>query len=123
MGKTILVVDDAAVIRLMLRKILVEGGYEVAGEAATGKEAIRKYNLLKPDLVFMDITMPEMNGLTALKEIKTIDPHARVVICSAMGQKQLIQEAVEAGALSFMVKPFEAEKVLEVVSKTLAVTI
>jgi two-component system chemotaxis response regulator CheY len=123
MGKTILVVDDAAVIRLMLRKILVEGGYEVSGEAATGKEAVRKYNLLRPDLVLMDITMPEMNGLTALKEIKAIDPHARVVICSAMGQKQLIQEAVEAGALSFMVKPFEAEKVLEVVSKTLAVSI
>ncbi|MCL6592163.1 MAG: response regulator [Firmicutes bacterium] len=123
MGNTILVVDDAAVIRLMLRKILSEGGYEVTGEAATGKEAVQKYNLLKPDLVIMDITMPEMNGLAALKEIKATDPHARVVICSAMGQKQLVQEAVEAGALSFMVKPFDPERVLEVVAKTLTVSI
>jgi two-component system chemotaxis response regulator CheY len=120
MGKTILVVDDAAVIRLMLRKILTEGGYEVVGEAATGKEAIRKYSLLNPDLVIMDITMPEMNGLAALREIKAADPRARVIICSAMGQKQLVQEAVEAGAINYMLKPFEAEKVLEVVARCLA---
>lgn len=119
MGKRILVVDDAAVMRLMLNKILTAGGYEIAGEAATGADAMRKYQDLKPDLVTMDITMPEVSGISALKNIRKFDPNAKVIICSAMGQKTLINEAMQAGAIDFIIKPFEDNQVLEAVRRIL----
>ncbi len=117
MAKKILLVDDANIIKLMLRKILVEGGYEIAGEASTGEEAVRKYTELKPDLVTMDITMNGMGGINALKAIREIDPNAKVIMCSAMGQKYLIVEAIKAGAVNFIMKPFEPDKVLEAVDR------
>ncbi len=119
MGNRILLVDDAMIIRMILRKILTEAGFEIAGEASNGTEAIRKYQELRPDLVTMDITMPEMGGIKALKSIREIDPEAKVIICSAMGQKSLIIEAMEAGAVNFLAKPFDEEKVVETVRKTL----
>ncbi len=115
MAKKILLVDDANIIRLMLRKILVEGGYEIAGEASTGEEAVKKYTELHPDLVTMDITMNGMGGINALKAIRELDPNARVIMCSAMGQKYLVVEAIKAGAVNFIMKPFEPDKVLEAV--------
>ncbi len=117
MAKKILLVDDANIIRLMLRKILIEGGYEIAGEASTGEEAVKKYTELHPDLVTMDITMHGMGGINALKVIRGIDPNAKVIMCSAMGQKYLVMEAVKAGAANFIMKPFEADKVLEAVER------
>lgn len=120
MAKRIMLVDDANIIRLMLRKILVEGGYEIAGEASTGEEAIKKYSELKPDLVTMDITMNGMGGISALKAIRQIDSNAKVIMCSAMGQKYLIMEAIKAGAANFIMKPFESDRVLEAVEKALA---
>ena len=120
MGKKVLVADDATVIRVMLKNILAEAGYEVVGEAANGVEAVSKYKELHPDLVTMDITMPEMDGINALRNIRTDDPNARVVMCSAMGQKNLVLEAIQAGAKNFIVKPFDRDKVLEVVAKVLA---
>lgn len=117
MAKKILLVDDANIIKLMLRKILVEGGYEIAGEASTGEEAVKKYTELRPDLVTMDITMHGMGGINALKQIRAIDPNAKVIMCSAMGQKYLIMEAVKAGAVNFIMKPFEPDKVLEAVAR------
>ncbi len=119
MGNRILIVDDAMIIRMILRKILTEAGFEIAGEASNGAEAIRKYQELRPDLVTMDITMPEMGGIKALKAIREFDPNAKVIICSAMGQKSLIIEAMEAGAVNFLAKPFDEEKVVETVRKTL----
>ena len=120
MGKRILIADDAAFIRLMLTKILTEAGYEIAGEASTGTEAVRRYRDLKPDLVTMDITMPDMNGISALKAIKQLDPGAKVLMCTAMGQKSLVAEAIEAGAAGFMIKPFDDEKVVEMVRMALS---
>lgn len=122
MAKKILLVDDANIIRLMLRKILVEGGYEVAGEASTGEEAIKKYTELHPDLVTMDITMNGMGGINALKAIRELDPNAKVIMCSAMGQKYLVMEAVKAGAANFIMKPFEPDKVLEAVERAFTET-
>jgi two-component system chemotaxis response regulator CheY len=119
MGKRILVVDDAAVMRFMLTKILTAGGYEVVGESATGADAVKKYKVLKPDLVTMDITMPELSGINALKAIRGFDPEANVIICSAMGQKMLISEAMQAGAIDFIIKPFEDYQVLEAVKRIL----
>ncbi len=119
MRNRILLVDDAMIIRMILRKILTEAGFEIAGEASNGAESIRKYQELKPDLVTMDITMPEMGGIKALKAIREFDPNAKVIICSAMGQKSLIIEAMEAGAANFIAKPFDEDKVVETVRKTL----
>ena len=119
MKKRILVVDDAAVIRLMLTKILESDDYEVVGDASNGTEAVEKYKELKPDLVTMDITMPDMDGIQAVKEIKKIDPNAKIVMCSAMGQKMMVLEAIEAGAVNFIVKPFDEPKVKEVIKKVL----
>jgi two-component system chemotaxis response regulator CheY len=116
----ILIVDDAAFMRMMLRDILIKGGHEVVGEAANGLEAIDKYGKLKPDLVTMDITMPEMEGIEALKRIKTDDPKARIIMCSAMGQQGMVVQAIQAGAKDFVVKPFQGDRVLEAVSKALA---
>lgn len=100
-------------MRMMLKDILSKNGYEVVGEAANGREAIEKYIELRPDLVLLDITMPEMDGITALKEIKHIDPQAVVVVCSAMGQQNMVIEAIQNGAIDFIVKPFQQNRVLE----------
>lgn len=120
MGQTILICDDAAFMRMMLKEILVKGGYEVVGEAANGAEGIEKYNSLKPDLVTMDITMPDMDGISALKAIRSGDPGARVIMCSAMGQQAMVVESIQAGAKDFIVKPFQKERVIEAIQKALA---
>ncbi|MBQ8955666.1 MAG: response regulator [Lachnospiraceae bacterium] len=117
MAKNILICDDAAFMRMMIKDILSKNGYNVAGEAENGAKAVEKYNELKPDLVLMDITMPEMDGIQALKAIKGADPAALVIMCSAMGQQAMVIEAIQAGAKDFIVKPFQAERVLEAVKK------
>jgi two-component system chemotaxis response regulator CheY len=119
MSKKILIVDDAAFMRMMLKNILSQNGYEIAGEASNGLEAVALYKELKPDLVTMDITMPEMDGITAVKEIKKIDPEAKIIMCSAMGQQAMVIESIQAGAKDFIVKPFQPDRVLEAVRKVL----
>ncbi|RJQ62476.1 MAG: response regulator [Desulfobacteraceae bacterium] len=118
MTKTILVVDDAAFMRMMIRDILSKEGY-VIHEAVNGRDAVEKYDEVQPDLVTMDITMPEMSGLEALREIRSRDTAARVLMVSAMGQQKMIVEALESGAMDFLVKPFQPTKVLETVKKCL----
>ncbi len=118
MPKTILVVDDAAFMRMMIRDILARDGY-VIQEAVNGRDAIEKYRETRPDLVTLDITMPEVDGIEALQAIKQIDPDARVLMVSAMGQQKLIVDALEAGAADFLVKPFQPTKVLQTVKKCL----
>ncbi|GAB4289770.1 MAG: chemotaxis protein CheY [Coriobacteriia bacterium] len=118
MSKTILVVDDAAFMRMMIRDILSKEGY-VIHEAVNGRDAIEKYTEIHPDLVTMDITMPEMGGIEALQAIRDKDPAARVLMVSAMGQQKMIVEALESGAMDFLVKPFQPTKVLETVKKCL----
>jgi two-component system chemotaxis response regulator CheY len=120
MAHRILVVDDAAFMRMMIKDILTKNGYDVVGEAADGQQAVEKYTELHPDLVTMDITMPEMDGITALKEIKKINPNSKVIMCSAMGQQAMVIDAIQAGAKDFIVKPFQADRVLEAISKTLS---
>ena len=115
MSKRILIVDDAAFMRMMIKDILTKNGFEVVGEAADGVQAIEKYNELKPDLVTMDITMPEMDGIAALKEIKAKDPNAIIIMCSAMGQQAMVIDAIQAGAKDFIVKPFQADRVIEAI--------
>ena len=117
MAKRVLIVDDAAFMRMMIKDILCKNGYEVAGEAENGLKAVEKYKELTPDLVLMDITMPEMNGIDAVKNIKAIDPGAKIVMCSAMGQQAMVIESIQAGARDFIVKPFQADRVLEAVRK------
>ena len=117
MGKNILICDDAAFMRMMIKDILTKNGYNIAGEAENGQKAVEKYNETKPDLVLMDITMPEMDGIQALKKIKEMDPGASVIMCSAMGQQAMVIEAIQSGAKDFIVKPFQAERVLEAVKK------
>ena len=118
MSSTILVVDDAAFMRMMIRDILSKEGY-IIQEAVNGRDAVDKYAEIRPDLVTLDITMPEMNGLDALRAIKASDKDARVLMVSAMGQQKMIVEALEAGAMDFLVKPFQPTKVLETVKKCL----
>ncbi len=118
MSSTILVVDDAAFMRMMIRDILSEEGY-VIHEAVNGRDAVDKYGQCHPDLVTLDITMPEMNGLDALRAIRQADGNARVLMLTAMGQQKMIVEALEAGAMDFLVKPFQPAKVLETVKKCL----
>ncbi|MCR5684933.1 MAG: response regulator [Lachnospiraceae bacterium] len=113
----ILVVDDAAFMRMMIKDILTKNGYEVAGEAENGVVAVSKYTELKPDLVLMDITMPEKDGIQALKDIKASDSSAKVIMCSAMGQQAMVIEAIQSGAKDFIVKPFQADRVIEAVKK------
>ncbi len=120
MGNKILIVDDAAFMRMMIKDILSKNGYEVVGEANDGTQAIEKFKELRPDLVTMDITMPEMDGITALKEIKKIDGNAKVIMCSAMGQQAMVIDAIQAGAKDFIVKPFQADRVIEAIKKTLS---
>ena len=117
MAKNILICDDAAFMRMMIKDILTKNGYNVVGEAENGAIAVDKYKELKPDLVLMDITMPEMDGIQALKGIKAADPAALVIMCSAMGQQAMVIEAIQSGAKDFIVKPFQAERVLEAVKK------
>lgn len=115
----ILVTDDTAFMRTLLKVMLTELGHEVVGEAENGKVSVEKYDMLQPDLVTMDITMPEMDGLEALKEIKMYNPEAKVIICSALGQKRLVLEAIQAGAKDFLIKPFTKERVEEALAKLL----
>ena len=113
----VLVCDDAAFMRMTLIKILKEGGHTAVAEAGDGEAAVRKYKEYHPDVVLMDITMPEMDGIAALKAIKANDPGASVIMCSAMGQQAMVIEAIQSGAKDFIVKPFQAERVLEAVKK------
>ena len=117
MAKNILICDDAAFMRMMIKDILTKNGYNVCGEAENGLKAVEKYNELKPDLVLMDITMPEMDGIQALKNIKAANPGAMAIMCSAMGQQAMVIESIQAGAKDFIVKPFQADRVLEAVKK------
>ena len=117
MAKNILICDDAAFMRMMIKDILTKNGYTVVGEAENGAKAVEKYAELKPDLVLMDITMPEMDGIQALKKIKEADPSATVIMCSAMGQQAMVIESTQSGAKDFIVKPFQADRVLEAVRK------
>lgn len=114
----VLVVDDAAFMRMMIRDIITKLGHEVV-EAVNGQDAVAKYNEVKPDLVTMDITMPELDGIGALKAIKEKDPNCNVVMCSAMGQQAMVLEAIKAGAKNFIVKPFDNEKVIGAITKAL----
>ncbi|WP_432400547.1 response regulator [Wukongibacter sp. M2B1] len=119
MANGILIVDDAAFMRMMIRDVLSKNGYEILGEAENGQKAIEKYKELNPDLVIMDITMPEVDGIQAVKEIKKLSPDAKIVMCSAMGQQAMVIEAIQAGARDFIVKPFQADRVIEAVKKVL----
>ena len=117
MAKNILICDDAAFMRMMIKDILTKNGYNVVGEAENGAKGVEKYNELKPDLVLMDITMPEMDGIAALKAIKASDAGATVIMCSAMGQQAMVIESIQSGAKDFIVKPFQADRVIEAVKK------
>jgi two-component system, chemotaxis family, chemotaxis protein CheY len=115
----VLLVDDASFMRMMLKNILVGSGYEVVGEAENGAKAIEQYKVLKPDLMIMDIIMPEMGGIDAVREIMKVNPSAKILMCSSMGQQSLVVEAIQAGAKDFIVKPFQPSNVLEAVKKAL----
>ncbi len=117
--KTILLVDDAAFMRMMLKDILTKNGYDVVGEAENGQKAVEKYKELNPSLTIMDITMPEMDGIQAVKAIKSADSGALIIMCSAMGQQAMVIESIQAGARDFIVKPFQASRVLEAVKKVI----
>jgi two-component system chemotaxis response regulator CheY len=116
---TVLVCDDAIFMRTMISDILAQAGYEIVGEAETGVQAIERYKQLKPDLVTMDIVMPDLGGIEAVREIVKFDPAARILMCSAMGQQALVVEAIQAGARDFVVKPFQPSRVLEAVQRVL----
>ena len=117
MAKNIMICDDAAFMRMMIKDILSKNGYNIAAEAENGAVAVEKYKEVSPDLVLMDITMPEMDGIQALKSIKAYDPNASIIMCSAMGQQAMVIEAIQSGAKDFIVKPFQADRVLEAVKK------
>ena len=117
--KRVMVCDDAAFMRMMIKDILVKNGYEIAAEAENGLKAVEQYPGAKPDLVLMDITMPEVDGIEAVRRIKALDPNANVIMCSAMGQQAMVIEAIQAGAKDFIVKPFQADRVLEAVRKVI----
>jgi two-component system chemotaxis response regulator CheY len=121
MSKRVLVVDDAAFMRNMIKDIFTAAGFQVIGEASNGVEAVERYRELKPDLITMDIVMPFRSGIDATREIIRQDPNAVVLMCSALGQESLVMEAIEAGATDFVVKPFRVEDVLAVVHKVLDV--
>lgn len=119
MSKKVLIVDDAAFMRMMIRDILTKNGYEVTGEAENGAKAIEKYRELIPDLVIMDITMPEVDGIQAVREIKKIDSDSKIIMCSAMGQQSMVIDSIQAGARDFIVKPFQPDRVIEAVRKVI----
>ena len=122
MAVNVLIVDDLAFIRIVLRDIVEKSGFRVVGEASNGDQAITLYQDTRPDVVLMDITMPGMDGLTALKKIRDIDPAARVIICSALGQQRLIVQAIQLGAKDFIVKPFQHERVVGALKKALDIS-
>jgi len=115
--KKVLIVDDAAFMRATIKAILERNGFEVAGEAENGALGVKKYLELRPDIVTMDITMPEMTGIEALQKIRSFDPNAKVVMITSMGQESLVKEAVVSGARSFLVKPFKEEHVIQTLKK------
>ena len=119
MAHTVLVCDDAIFMRTMITDILTQAGYEVIGEAETGAQAVERYRQLKPDLVTMDIVMPDMGGIEAVRAICRDSPEAKILMCSAMGQQALVVEAIQAGAKDFVVKPFQPSRVLEAVQRVL----
>ena len=116
---TVLICDDAIFMRTMVGDILTQAGFEIVGEAETGRQAVERYKALRPDLVTMDIVMPDMGGIDAVREITAYDPAAKVLMCSAMGQQSLVVEAIQAGAKDFVVKPFQPSRVLEAVQRVL----
>ena len=122
MAVNVLIVDDLAFIKIVLRDIIEKAGFRVIGEASNGEQAISLYQDTRPDVVLMDITMPGMDGLTALKKILEIDESARVIICSALGQQQLIVQAIQLGAKDFIVKPFQPQRVVSALKKALDIT-
>lgn len=115
----VLIVDDAAFMRMMIKDILEKNGFEVVGEESNGLKGVELYKLEKPDIVTMDITMPEMDGIEAVKAIKAFDPAAKIIMCSAMGQQTMVMDAIRAGARDFIVKPFQSDRVLEAIKKVL----
>ena len=119
MANKVLIVDDAAFMRMMIKDILEKNGYDVVGEASNGLVAVDLYKKEKPDVVTMDITMPDMDGIEAVKQIRTFDPNAKIIMCSAMGQQSMVMDAIKSGAKDFIVKPFQADRVLEVIKKVI----
>lgn len=115
----VLIVDDASFMRMTIKQMLEKNGHEAIGEAENGIEAVKKYIELKPDVVLLDITMPEMNGVEALRRIKELDSAAKVVICSAMGQQAMVAQAIQSGAKDFIVKPFEADRLIAAVDRVM----
>lgn len=114
-----MIVDDAAFMRMMLKNILVKGGYEVCDEAQDGVQAVEKFVQSNPDLTIMDITMPNMDGIEALKRIKSVNANAKVIMCSAMGQEAMVVEAIKSGAMDFIVKPFQGDRLLAAIARVL----
>lgn len=119
MGPKILIVDDAAFMRMIIKDILTKNGYQIAGEGENGLQAIELFKSVSPDLMLMDITMPQMDGIEALKKIMEINSHAKIIMCSAMGQQSMVIDAIKAGAKDFIVKPFQSDRILEAVKKVL----
>jgi len=119
MSEGILIVDDAAFMRMMIKDVLTKNDYQVVGEAENGKKGVEKYQELDPKLVIMDITMPEVNGIEAVKKIKEINSEATIIMCSAMGQQAMVIEAIQAGAADFIVKPFQSDRIIEAVKKAI----
>lgn len=115
----VLIVDDAAFMRMMIKDILEKNGFEVVGEASNGLKAVELYKSENPDIVTMDITMPDMDGIEAVKAIKAFDPSAKIIMCSAMGQQSMVMDAIKSGARDFIVKPFQADRVLEAIRKAI----
>lgn len=120
MAKRVLIADDAAIMRAMIKNILTDNGFDVVGEATDGQDAVEKYAELKPDIMTMDIVMPKLDGVHAVKTILAQDPSARIVMCSSLGQQQMVVDAIRAGAKAFITKPFEAPKLLETVKRLVA---
>lgn len=119
MANKVLIVDDAAFMRMMIKDILEKNGFEVVGEASNGLIAVDMYKKENPDIVTMDITMPDMDGIEAVKQIRAFDPAAKIIMCSAMGQQSMVMDAIKAGAKDFIVKPFQADRVLEAIKKAI----
>ncbi|MBP2033825.1 two-component system chemotaxis response regulator CheY [Clostridium algifaecis] len=113
----VLIVDDAAFMRMMIKDILEKNGFEIVGEANNGLKAVELFKKENPDVVTMDITMPDMDGIEAVKAIKAFDPKAKIIMCSAMGQQTMVMDAIKAGARDFIVKPFQPDRVLEAINK------
>lgn len=119
MAKRVMIVDDAAFMRMMLKNILTKGGYDVCEEAGDGAQAVEKYDACNPDLVIMDITMPNMDGIEALKKIKSVHNDAKIIMCSAMGQEALVIDAIKSGAMDFIVKPFQNDRLIAAISRVM----